>query len=290
MTHRHPHATPPPKRIIICADDFAINASVSLGIAALAAQGRISAASVMVLSPRWAQDASLLRPVCDRIDVGLHLDWTSSCAQSSGHGMSLEAAMCRAVLGGFDVSRSRAVIDKQLDLFERHWHRPPDYVDGHQHVQQFSGIRSALVEVLTHRYAGLPCRPYLRISRPPRGAAYPKARLIALMGADALIRIAHHAQLTGVTSLLGVYDFAGGASRFGTLMVQWLAQIPNGGIIMCHPAQAAEPGDALGVARWQEFVYLGGIQFLADLQCASAELARGPHHGMAHASPPHPPP
>ena len=42
------------KAVILCADDFAVNASASLGIAKLAGLGRISATSAMVLSPRWA--------------------------------------------------------------------------------------------------------------------------------------------------------------------------------------------------------------------------------------------
>lgn len=77
------------KRLILCADDFAVNEAASLGIAALAHAGRISATSAMVLSPRWAKDAALLQDVRGRIDVGLHLDWTSAFACAAGHGVSL---------------------------------------------------------------------------------------------------------------------------------------------------------------------------------------------------------
>jgi hypothetical protein len=42
------------KGVILCADDFAVHESASLGIAHLARLGRISATSAMVLSPRWA--------------------------------------------------------------------------------------------------------------------------------------------------------------------------------------------------------------------------------------------
>ena len=89
----------PLRRVILCADDFAVNASASLGIAELAAAGRISATSAMVLSPRWAQDVALLEPVRSRIDVGLHLDWTSEFAVAQGHGMSLGRAMLKAASG-----------------------------------------------------------------------------------------------------------------------------------------------------------------------------------------------
>ena len=74
------------KGVILCADDFALNGSVSLGIARLVAMGRISATSAMVLSPRWPKDVALLQPLRERIDVGLHLDWTSAFAVAAGHG------------------------------------------------------------------------------------------------------------------------------------------------------------------------------------------------------------
>jgi hypothetical protein len=44
---------------------------------------------------------------------------------------------------------------------------------------------------------------------------------------------------------------------------------------MCHPAQAAEPGDEIGVARAQEFAYLGGTDFAAALATARVQLVRG---------------
>ncbi|NCN97004.1 MAG: ChbG/HpnK family deacetylase, partial [Rhodoferax sp.] len=155
--------------VIVCADDFAVHQSASLGIAKLARMGRISATSAMVLSPRWAQDVALLHELRGQIDVGLHLDWTSDFAVAAGHGLSLGQAMRRALLGGFDVTLTRGVIERQLDLFEARWKAPPDFVDGHQHVQQFAGIRQALVALLQQRYGTQVAPPYLRISRAPPG-------------------------------------------------------------------------------------------------------------------------
>ena len=279
------------KGVILCADDFAANASASAGIAKLAALGRLSATSVMVLSPRWAQDAALLQDLRGRIDVGLHLDWTSDFALAAGHGLSLGAAMRKAVFGGFDRTAARVVIERQLDAFEVQWKAPPDYVDGHQHVQQFAGIRQALVQVLSSRYgsgapgrddsaaavqcAQQPSMPYLRISRAPAGTADFKSRVIAAMGADALESIAFEVHLTGATALLGIYDFAGGQRRYGQLMQGWLRAAPAGSIIMCHPAQATEPDDPIGAARAGEFAYLSGPDFSQALAQAGVQLVRG---------------
>ena len=266
----HPGAT---KALILCADDFAVNASASLGIAKLARLGRISATSAMVLSPRWAHDVALLQDLRGQIDVGLHLDWTSDFALAAGHGLPLGAAMRRALLGGFDQAKARAVIERQLDLFEAQWQAPPDYVDGHQHVQQFAGIRQALVAVLVRRYGTLVVKPYLRISRPAAGAADLKGRVIAGMGANALEKIADDAGFKRARALLGIYDFS--QTDYARLMARWLAQAPAGAIIMCHPAQAGEPGDEIGAARVQEFAYLAGPDFASTLDAAGVTLSRG---------------
>ena len=227
----------------------------------------------MVLSPRWPQDVALLHDLRGRLDVGLHLDWTSEFAVAAGHGLSLKAAMLKAALGGFNQTAARAVIERQLDLFEAQWQAPPDYVDGHQHVQQFAGIREALVQALARRYGAH--KPYLRISRAPAGAADLKSRVIAAMGACALETIATCVGLTGAGALSGIYDFSGTPARYAELMAGWLRTAPAGSIIMCHPAQAAEPDDEIGIARAQEFNYLMGADFSAALSRAGVWLVRG---------------
>ena len=263
------------KGVIICADDFAVHHSASAGIAELARLGRISATSAMVLSPQWPQDVALLQDLRGQIDVGLHLDWTSDFAKAAGHGLSLGAAMRRAVLGGFDQAQAATVIERQLDVFEAHWQAVPDYVDGHQHVQQFAGIRQALVAVLARRYGQQSVKPYLRISRPPPGTADLKGRVIAWMGADTLENIATSQGITWATGLLGIHDFRGSPADYARLMARWLAQAPVGIIIMCHPAQACEPADEIGVSRVQEFAYLAGPEFAAALDEAGVMPVRG---------------
>ncbi|MFZ4479522.1 MAG: ChbG/HpnK family deacetylase [Rhodoferax sp.] len=268
------------RRVVLCADDFALHAQASLGIAALARRARLSATSVMVLSPRWAQDAALLKDLPQAIDVGLHLDWTSAFAVACGHGMSLGAAMRKAVLGGFGrgaaAQATRAVIERQLDAFEARWKAPPDHVDGHQHVQQFAGIREALVRALHDRYGGPHRRlPYLRISRAPTGHADLKSRVIAAMGAPALEQAARGAGLPVSAALLGIYDFSGDQARYGALMEGWLCAAPQLSIIMCHPAQGAGDEDAIAAARVREFEHLGSAAFAAALERSGVQLVRG---------------
>ena len=264
------------KGVVVCADDFAVHESASLGIAQLARMGRISATSAMVLSPRWPQDVALLHDLRGLLAVGLHLDWTSEFAVASGHGLPLGKAMLKAALGGFDTVAARAVIERQLDAFEAQWQAPPDYVDGHQHVQQFAGIREALVQALSRRYGRQNAKPYLRISRAPPGTADLKAKVIAVMGASAIEIIATRADITCATALLGIYDFAGSVERYAGLMAGWLNDAPPGSIIMCHPALSAEPGDAIGAARAQEFAYLSSADFTQALVMAGVQLRGQP--------------
>lgn len=261
--------------VIVCADDFGVNQSASIGIAKLALMGRLSATSAMVLSPRWAQDVALLHDLRGQIDVGLHLDWTSEFAIAAGHGLPLGHAMRRALLGGFDAMQARVVIERQLDVFEALWQAPPDFVDGHQHVQQFAGIREALVAALVGRYGGQAVKPYLRISRAPPGMADLKSRVIAGMGASTLESIASNAGLIRARGLFGIYNFEGGTQRYATLMTRWLVRAPVGAILMCHPAQVAEPGDEIGIARAQEFAYLASSDFAQALQQARVAVVRG---------------
>jgi predicted glycoside hydrolase/deacetylase ChbG (UPF0249 family) len=263
------------KPIIVCADDFAIYAAASAGIAKLATIGRLSATSAMVLSPRWAQDVAQLHELRGEIDVGLHLDWTSDFAVAAGHGMSLGPAMRRALFGGFEQAQAATVIERQLDLFEAHWKAPPDFVDGHQHVQQFAGIREALVAVLQLRYGGQAVKPYLRISRAPPGLADMKSSVITAMGADALESIAVSSGFKRTRGLFGIYNFRGNGSRYAALMAIWLARAPAAAILMCHPANGAEPGDEIGVSRAQEFAYLASAEFATALQMAGVTIARG---------------
>jgi predicted glycoside hydrolase/deacetylase ChbG (UPF0249 family) len=58
-------------------------------------------------------------------------------------------------------------------------------------------------------------------------------------------------------------------------MQGWLLGAPAGGLIMCHPARHAEPGDAIGPARAQEFAYLHSDAFAQALAQAGAQLVRG---------------
>lgn len=272
------------RRIVLCADDYALSESVSRGIEALAAAARLSATSAMVLSPRWPQDAPILRALRAQqlFDVGLHLDWTSSFARAAGHGLSLQRAMLRALFGGFDRGAARAVIERQLDAFEAYWGAAPDHVDGHQHVQQFAGIREALIEVLATRYRTRP--PWLRISEAPPALRDAKSRVIAGLGARQLRAMAAQAGVPVVRWLAGVSDFSGGEAGFGARMHHWIARAENSTVLMCHPGApgfAHDGADGIAVAREAQFRWLASDAAAVALRAPGLALVRGGSMGCA---------
>jgi predicted glycoside hydrolase/deacetylase ChbG (UPF0249 family) len=263
------------KPVIVCADDFAFSAAVSQGIAQLARQGRISATSAMVLSPRWLADAALLRELRGRIDVGLHLDWTSPLAVATGHGMSLGRAMLRSLSGGFGRSAVSAVIERQLDAFEAQWQAAPDHVDGHQHVHQFAGIREPLLDVLDRRY-GAGTGPWVRVSRPVGSGTGVKGRVVGAMGAQALADGLGQRGRPASPALVGMYDFGGSGAQYATRLEGWLRAAPAGAVLMCHPAAQADADDAIGAARLREFDCWRGDAASQALARTNTAPARGP--------------
>ena len=267
---------PDQKPIVLCADDYALNDSVSQGIVALARRQRLSATSVMTLSPFWGQHAPALRELQGTIDVGLHLDWTSEFAHQAGWGQPLGAVMWRSLRRGFDANRLREAMERQFDAFEKAWQSPPDHVDGHQHIQQFDGLREVLCGVLARRYGSSIQKPWLRISQ-TRKAGF-KGALISWMGANSLRDWAHANNWPVVSPLLGVYGFDGTTNDYAQRMQGWLAdasQLETTALIMCHPALQGEAGDAIGNARAREFAYLSSEDFAADLHQAHMQLVRG---------------
>jgi predicted glycoside hydrolase/deacetylase ChbG (UPF0249 family) len=263
------------KKLVFCADDFALHDAASKGIATLAQRGRITATSVLVLSPRWCEDVKLLEPLRGKIDVGLHLDWTSQFALNAGHGMTLTRTMLSAWLKQIKSAQAKPVIDRQLNDFENVWQAPPDYVDGHQHVQQFQGIREALVQALAERYGSTSARPYLRISKLPALQADFKARVIAAMGAEPLRHLAGMSGVPCALALSGVYDFSDRPLSYAQRMSGWLRTSPEGTILMCHPAQGVDNNDAIGRARLNEYLYLSGAEFQKQLTARGIQLVRG---------------
>ncbi len=272
--------SPTQKQVVLCADDYALNAPVSQGIVALAVLGRLSATSVMSLSPRWREDVAALREVRERLDVGVHLDWTSRFAIDAGHGSGLGLIMARAALRAYHQQTLQDEMQRQLDAFEALWQAAPDHVDGHQHIHQFPVFRDALAAVLMQRYGADAARPWVRVSQVAQPGL--KARVISRMGAAPLRKWAQQQAWPTVGPLFGAYGFDGQVDDYAHQMQGWLADLPanHTALIMCHPAVSAQADDEIGPARKREFAYLASPDFVQHVSDAGVCLVRGSGRAM----------
>jgi predicted glycoside hydrolase/deacetylase ChbG (UPF0249 family) len=265
------------RRWICCADDYALDAPTSTGIATLLHAGRLTATSVLVESPLWRGAAREL-PVPPAAAIGLHLNFTQAFPAQAGPVWGLGEFLLRCRLGALPRAPIAERIERQLDAFEDGLGRAPDYVDGHQHVHQFAIVREALVAALVRRYGAQ--GPWLRSTRPPPGLRDAKARLIGALGEAALRQLAVAAGLRSSAWLVGVYGFQADAAGYRRHLHDWLQAGPDGSVLMCHPARGAAPGDPIGAAREVEFAVFSSEVF-------DAALARAGVQRVAALPPPH---
>lgn len=231
----------------------------------------------MSTAPAWAAGAAALRQrFATNLDLGLHLNLTEAVAP--GHWRRpLAPLIVSACLHLLPVDRLRAEMAAQFDAFEAALGRPPDFVDGHQHVHQLPQVRELLIETLLQRYPMR--RPWLRRTSPPAsrlagGADARKQRRIAALGAQALSAQAAECGFPQNRGFVGVYDFGGSDEDYAARMGAWCAEIGDGGLLMCHPASRARAGDPIGAARQREYALLRGEAFGALLHAQGLVVSR----------------
>ena len=146
------------KTITLCADDYGLSHGVSVGILEALRAGRLSAVSALTNGARWpALGRDLLRENFDA-DVGLHFNLTLGAPLAAmpifapdGVFPPVSRVIKLAARKKLPMDEIRAEIERQLDRFEAVMELPPDFVDGHQHVQALPGVRGALLDALKHR-------------------------------------------------------------------------------------------------------------------------------------------
>jgi predicted glycoside hydrolase/deacetylase ChbG (UPF0249 family) len=265
------------KHIVVCADDFGMSAAINEGIIALAQQARLSAVSCLTQAPALRQDAGRL---CDLdVDIGAHLNFTETFTPL-GLTMPLPRLIVSTYAHALDIRRIGWHITQQLDAFEAVLGRPPDFVDGHQHVHQLPQIRQVLCALLAKRYAGR--LPWLRCSAPGRldGLSLKlrcKARVIGALGGRTCARIAAAAGLRTNRRLLGVYDFQGGAQAYAQLLPIWLRNACEGDLLMCHPALPGSDDTGMAVQRGAEYQILSQAEYPAWLLRHGLRIGRYRH-------------
>jgi predicted glycoside hydrolase/deacetylase ChbG (UPF0249 family) len=262
-----------PRRVVLCADDFALTEGVSRGILELARRGLISATNVMSNMEGWPALAADLKGVKDRIGVGLHLNLTTGAPLGPMPGIAPERrlpALKHLMLAAFrhrlDAGELREEIERQVTAFERCFGAPPDFVDGHQHVHVLPVVRSALIGVLAARgYAGRlwlrdPSDGLLPIAR--RGIQIEKALVVRALSAG----FRQAARRAGFATNEGFSGFSplDSATPAESVFQAAFRDFGPRPVVMCHPGYVDDALMGLDPAiesRSSELAYLGSDAF-----------------------------
>lgn len=265
------------RRIVVCGDDFGMNADIDEGMIALAGMGRLSAVSCLVQGPTFAANAPRLAAL--DVDIGLHLNFSESLGPDDADVPSLSRLILRAYARRLDAAWVEQRLERQFDAFEAAFGGAPDYVDGHQHVHQLPLIRERLLSLLKRRYGAN--MPWLRQTAPGALCGIPakesiKARIIGALGAAELGRQARQEGLRTNRRLLGVYGFEGGKRRYADLLQNWLFNAHDGDLLMCHPALDTQGASVMARQRRAEYDVLASPKLGEWLAANGVRITRLP--------------
>ena len=152
-------------------------------------------------------------------------------------------------------------LEQQIDCFESEYGKPPDFLDGHQHIHQMPFIRDVVLELWKHRLEGqawIRCcweSPFRLIGR-PSGI---KALAIGAVGWRFRRELTAR-RVPFNRSFRGIYDFSNGVS-FQQLFQSFIQRVTSSTLVMCHPGLVDDVLEASDSLTWQREVE---YQFLAS--------------------------
>jgi predicted glycoside hydrolase/deacetylase ChbG (UPF0249 family) len=277
---------PQRRRLWLCADDYGISPAVSRAIRDLIGRGRLSATSVMVTAPAFsaAEARALTGCAADRrAAIGLHFTLTAPFRPASpayrpaapdGAFLSLPRTFAAGLLRRLDPAALEAEAESQFAAFRAAFGRPPDYVDGHQHVQLLPQAGDALLAVMKRMAPDAWIRQCGRTMPLWRRRSDPKGLLLDVLSARLRRCCARHGIATN-PGFAGTYDFTR-AKAYHALFGSFLQGLPDGGVIMCHPGfvdAELRRLDDFTAMREQEHAFFAGDAFPEMLAAHGMELA-----------------
>jgi predicted glycoside hydrolase/deacetylase ChbG (UPF0249 family) len=276
----------PRRHIWLCADDYGISNSVNAAIRDLIVRGRINATSVMVAAPSFdrseAIPLAILNAAGRRVAIGLHLTLTapfrplSSGFRPLGDGafLPLPTTLWQASLRRYRADTVAAEINAQLQAFAAAFGRAPDFIDGHQHVHLFPGIREAVIATVRDMAPDAWVRQCGRRVALHRRFSDRKALLLDVLSRRFRSRAAR-AGLRTNPGFAGTYEFRPDAD-FAQLFPAFLDSLPDGSVVMCHPglvdAELARL-DPLTTLREREYRFFSDESFPGLLAAHGVALA-----------------
>jgi len=167
-----------------------------------------------------------------------------------------------------------AEAENQFAAFRAAFGRPPDFVDGHQHVHLLPQVSDAVLAATRRMAPGAWVRQCGRTMPLWRRFGDPKGLLLDLLSARLRTRCAASGVPTN-PAFAGTYDFKR-ATAFEALFGSFLQGLPDGGVVMCHPGfvdAELQRLDVFTTMREQEYAFFAGEQFPALLAAHGIELA-----------------
>jgi chitin disaccharide deacetylase len=259
-----------PRHFWLCADDYGIAPGVNAAIRKLIGRGRLNATSVMMVAPSCTPSEIEALKKAGKAAVGLHVTLTAPfkpltagftpLGQGTFH--PLPATLRLALLRRLDRAALTQEVDAQIAAFTQAFGRPPDFIDGHQHVHLFPQVRDVVLDGARRLAPGAWVRQCVS-AIPLRGRLTdPKGLLI-----DALSRaVRRRAGKLGIKTnpaFAGTYTYRPDAD-FARLFPGFLEGLPDGGLVMCHPGHVDDRLrrlDPLTTVREREYAYLSGDAF-----------------------------
>lgn len=274
------------RRIWLCADDYGISRSVNAAIRELVARGRVNATSVMTAAPHFDVEEAValdaLNSGITRAALGLHVTLTAPFKPLSegfvplahGHFLPLNKTMRAAMMRRLNVAQMTIEIATQVEAFVAAFGRPPDFIDGHQHVHLFPQVRDAVLKVAAQAAPDI----WIRQCGRPRAAGRRNSRKELVLDVLSLgfRRKARRLGMATNPAFAGAYDFHD-APDFAAIFPRFLAGLPDGGLVMCHPGfvdAELKRLDSLTDQREREFAYFNSDEFPRALAEHGVTLTR----------------
>jgi predicted glycoside hydrolase/deacetylase ChbG (UPF0249 family) len=289
VTEGKPEEAAPPSRrkLWLCADDYGISPAVSRAIRDLIGRGRLNATSVMVTAPSFsAAEARALADIAGRdrrAVIGLHFTLTAPFPPASaayrpvdqnGAFLNLARTFVMGLRRQLDPAALAEEAEGQFAAFQAAFDRPPDFVDGHQHVQVLPQVSDAVLAAMQRLAPGAWIRQCGRAIPPWRGWGDPKGLLLDRLSARLRARCTM-ARVPTNPAFAGTYNFKH-AAAYDALFGSFLHDLPDGGLVMCHPGfvdAELQRLDDFTTMREQEHAFFAGDRFPAVLAAHGMELA-----------------
>ncbi len=274
------------RRIWLCADDYGIAPGVNAAIRDLIAGGRLNATSVMVVAPSFGRaEATALAQLNankPRAAVGLHLTLTAPFRPLTpsyrplrgGAFPPLSAMLAAAFLRRLEAASLAAEVEAQIGAFRAAFGRAPDFIDGHQHVHLLPQVRDAVLTACCLLAPAAWMRQCGRAPGVPLTLGGPKGLVVDWLSRT-FRRRAVALNLRTNPAFAGTYTFSPRAD-FAGIFPTFLKDLPDGGLIMCHPGFVDDELrrlDPLTGLREREHTYLASDALPQALAAAGAALA-----------------